>query len=496
MRKLLQNTKGSTLTIVLTVLVVVIIFSVTALTIGSASIKQAGNQELRLQAYYLARSGAHAVAAHIIKKADSSTQAQMDTFLSNLITTGTSDAFKLDPADTGEIKVTVTKPSDTVILVSSTATVGSTTQTVAVDILVEKAAGEPFSKAVYSMGQMKLNGNVEGHVAGLSNIEVGWSTNINGTVYYPSDAVLSTPAYYNNNEHLKGSPPISNDVESFSYSPVDFPSFPTYQSPANKLDSITVGGSSSQTIQNDTWYQNGISVSGSGVLTIKKTGNRVIRTSSLSVSGGGTLTDTGTGSLTIIIDGEFSISAPVTFNLGDDDINIITNDLKITSKIIVNRTNGNKGKLNIYIHNGFNKSSPSWFVINESDTPVEASKSVNIYYAGANKLTIANGAQLNATLHIKTADLELNNGNGFVGDLFSGGKNILISGGSNLDSKFIYAPAAAVKVTGGAVIAGCIVSDYFELENAKVIFRTVDIEPGDVSSGTSGKTTYKLGKWY
>lgn len=500
MRKLLQNTKGSTLTIVLTVLVVVIIFSVTALTIGSASIKQAGNQELRLQAYYLARSGAHAVAAHIIKKADSSTDAVMNTFLSNLITTGTSDAFKLDPADTGEIKVTVTKPSDTVILVSSTATVGSTTQTVAVDILVEKAAGEPFSKAVYSMGQMKLNGTVEGPVAGLSNVELGNSTDISGTVYFPSGAILSTPVNYDINKKLKGIPPISNDVDSFSYSPIDFPLFPTYQSPANKLGAINKEDWVGETIINKNgYYQDGISVSGLP-LVIDKTGNRVIRTKSLNVSSWPGLKDTGTGSLTLIVDEEFSITGSVIFNLGNDDINIITNDFRITSPFIVNRAAGKTGKLNIYINRFFNNSDANpytgYFEINKTDKPVEASKYVNIYYAGTKKLSFKNGSQLYGTLHIKTADLELNNGNGFVGDLFSGGKNILIDGGSHTDTKFIYAPAASVKITGGAEISGCIITNYFELENAKVIFKPVDFEPGDVSGGSSGKTTYKLGKWY
>lgn len=492
MRKLFQNNKGSALPMVLTVLVIVIIFSVTVLTVGSASIRQAENQELRLQAYYLARSGASAVASYIVNNPDKLSETQMNTFISKLLAAGTSEAFKLDQSDDGEIEVSVTKPSENLVLVSSTAAVGNTSQTTSVEIIVEKAEGEGFNKAVYSVGSMYLNGKVTGAVAGLSDVSLGWSADISSTVYLPPDAKLSVPAY---SDLLKGDPPTANVEDSFAFPVAVFPQFPSYPELSNKLGKLTVKEDNTHTIQNDTWYQSGITVEGSGKLIINRSGNRIIRTDSLAVSGGGSLADTGTGALTLFVDKELSISAPVTLQLGDQDINIVTNDFSISSELKVNRTEGKTGKLNIYVKNKLTISGGG--AINKTASkPAEASKYVNIYYAGTNKVTLANGAYLSGQLQIEKADMEMSGGYYFYGDLFSGGLNITINGNSNADSKLIYAPAASVIVSGSANVTGCIVANYFELNNAAVNFKPVEVDPGDLNAGSGGKTSYKFGKWY
>ena len=492
MRKLFQNNQGSTLPVVLTVFFIVIIFSVTALTIGTASVRQAENQEQRLQAYYLARSGASAVASYIVNNPDKLSEAQMNTFISKLLTAGTSEPFKLDPDDKGEIEVSITKPSENLMLVSSTAAVDNISQTTSVEIIVEKATGEPFNKVVYSFGKMHLNGTVIGALAGLSDVSLDWSANITSTLYMPSDAKLTVPPYSN---LLKGDPPTADVVDTFDFPVAEFPDFPSCPDISNKRRMLYLGGRDEYTIQDDVWYQNGITVEGSGELIINRSEKRVIRANSLKVSGGGTLTDIGTDSLSLFIDGELTVSAPVTLQLGDQDINIVTNDFSISSKLKINRAEGKTGKLNIYVKNKLTISGGS--EINHTSTkPDEASRYVNIYYAGSSKVTLANGAYLSGMLQIEKADLEMSGGYQFYGDLISGGLNIKIDGGSNADSKLIYAPAATVKVSGGANVKGCIVAKFFELNNATVNFMPVHLNPGDLNGGSTDKTTYRIGNWY
>ena len=63
--RMLKSNQGSSMPLVLLIMVILVIFSVTALSLGSASVKNADNQEKKLQAYYLARSGTIAVASYV-----------------------------------------------------------------------------------------------------------------------------------------------------------------------------------------------------------------------------------------------------------------------------------------------------------------------------------------------------------------------------------------------------------------------------------------------
>lgn len=235
MQKRWMSNEGSALPIVLTIMVIVVIFSVTALTIGSASMKQAENQELRVQAYYMARSGAHAVASLILNKAETLSETDMNTFVSNL-NGKTSDPFSLD--GTGEIRVTVTKDdSKGLLLVSSEAKVGGISRTVAVNINVEKegSVSTAGDKVLFAMSGLNINNQTtidgpialsEGSLPNLNGI-----TSISGTVYLPPGMDASMiPEHVRAKFH--GTPQTAPLTEKLVFPTVKYPAYPATPSPS------------------------------------------------------------------------------------------------------------------------------------------------------------------------------------------------------------------------------------------------------------------------
>lgn len=490
MQKLLLNNKGSALPMVLTVLIIVIIFSVTALTIGSASIKQAENQELRLQAYYLARSGANAVASYIIKKADQSTEAQMNTFISNLLTTGTSEAFKLDPSDKGEIKVSVTRPSDNLLLISSTAAIGSISKTVAVEIFVEKAAGVVLTKAAYSLGNIHINnGTVNGDIFSSSGINFTGGK-VNGEVYVSPGAsvtVLHNPT----SQYFNGTPKVQAATPAFPN--VDFPVFPAKPNISNIKDRLTV--TSTGEIRNDTYYTNGIFVE-NGTMTIFKPTKREIYAKEFKVSGSGAVKDDGgAGGLFLYIENGFSVTAnnKITFTVGDADTNIVMKKFDLGGQITIKRPEGKKGKFNLYISEEFNFN--YGFIKFEGQEDRDA-KAVNLYYGGTKKLTLGSDVAIPGLLHIKQSELELGGGSRSSGSIISGGSKITITGGTNIVTDMIYAPNATVNFVNGTV-TGCIISKFLYMDGGATLnYKPLDTEFEEWTGGSAGKTSYKMGNWY
>ncbi|WP_404406291.1 hypothetical protein [Jeotgalibacillus malaysiensis] len=118
----------------------------------------------------------------------------------------------------------------------------------------------------------------------------------------------------------------------------------------------------------------------------------------------------------------------------------------------------NPGKLEIVIQDDFKLTGGSSInKNNESDL-------LTIRYAGNKKLTFAGGTALNASLHVKEADLTLAGGNNVDGDIFAyGSSDIKITGGSNAANKLIIAPNSNLSISGGGSANGNIIVKDFSI---------------------------------
>lgn len=489
MRLFMKNVKGSTLLMVLVVLVIVIIFSVTALTIGSASTKQAYNQEMKLQAYYLARSGTHAVASYIVDNPDNLSDSARAAFVSNLVGK-TSEPFKLKPDDEGEISTTVTKPSDTLLVVSSTATVGGMTQTVSVDIHVEKAVGMVLTKAAYASGNIKMtNGIITGDIFTSANISFSGGAMVNGDIYTMPDSTVSPTNF---SAYSSGVKKIETEYPSFPT--VNFPNYPDKPNISKKIGSLNVGDTSA-IISSDTHYIDGIFVN-NGTLTIQKPTSRVIYTNRIVVGGNGKISDNGSGSLFFYVENDFSVTAnnEIIFTLGDEDINIVVNKLELGGKVTVRRPNGKKGRLNLYVKDEFKFN--YGYIKFEGQKEGDA-KPFNLYYGGTSKLTLASDISMPGLVQVKQAEVELGGGSGITGSIITGGSKVTIKGDTNITVDMIYAPNAAVTLTESGKVKGSIISNSLLMEGgARLDYKPLSTDFDEWTGGSSDKTTYKLGNWH
>lgn len=128
----IKNNKGAALALVIMLMGVLSVLGITMLTISLAENKQAIYQVNKTQAYYLARSGAEAVAEHIIES--SSSDDIMDK---------TSKPTQLG---NGTFKVSVTK-EDEDIVIKSTGEVHKVNQDVTLVLTPEQTGGAPLPPA-------------------------------------------------------------------------------------------------------------------------------------------------------------------------------------------------------------------------------------------------------------------------------------------------------------------------------------------------------------
>ena len=183
MEKNVVKNHGFSLPLVLMILMILMIISAAILGLGAASIKSTQQQELKLQAYYLARSGVHAMAYYIIDNPDGLSDDEMNAYIEYVLHEGPSNSFKLDDDDQGDIYVSLSRPSEEILLVQATATVGNVSDTVSLNLIANMTQDTVFDKAVYSFGKMLIKASVNGDIAGFDVIVFDWGANFDGDVF-------------------------------------------------------------------------------------------------------------------------------------------------------------------------------------------------------------------------------------------------------------------------------------------------------------------------
>lgn len=139
------------------------------------------------------------------------------------------------------------------------------------------------------------------------------------------------------------------------------------------------------------------------------------------------------------------------------------------------------GKLTLYIKNDFivaggTKINPSEF--DTVDSKLLATEKLTIYVEKSNPvktIEFANDMLLNGSFYSENANLVLNGSGKMVGNIFTGGLDVSIAGGSSTLSQMIYAPNAYVHMDGSGAVNGPIISKTFYMDGGA----TVNYNPGD-----------------
>lgn len=139
-------------------------------------------------------------------------------------------------------------------------------------------------------------------------------------------------------------------------------------------------------------------------------------------------------------------------DLNGEDRSVVVNHLNMKNghiKIIGDNT------LTIYVRDKITMGAGS--TLNDSNNI----ENLNIFYAGADSISLSGGQKIYGSLYAKQANLSLSAGSLIYGNIFTGGSEISMDGGSDVSSQLILAPNANFQLSAGGTIHGMIISKTF-----------------------------------
>lgn len=430
--QVIKGEKGSSLVMVLIIMGVLTILGAVFQFFSLTEHQQVVNDEKRMQAYYLARSGAEAVADYIIKNPD-----DVDELLGE----------ESDPVDLGEgsfkVKVTEINPEkpDEGLLIESTGNVDGFERTVKLQLL-------PYQS--YSLGEFAVFCNrgisTQKHVTITG--DVGTNAEEPGSIHFGGINSFTGKVLVGPN----GDPDevVTGDVANISkgrltskvtYTIPDFPEFPELDPEDEKTKEL-----SGEISIRDNCYYKRIEIFGDLVIDLGDSVREVL-VDELIVGNNVTIKLEGKGCLKLYVNSLFDVG----------------NSCRINE-------NGRIDALTVYMGDNSNMYFVNGWVF--KGTIFFGNKSTGNTF---NNMTIHG--------HIISAGKEDSN------YVFSAKNDTTING-------IIYAPNATIKFEKGAVVNGLIVADWLDVEknHFSLNYAVLDNLPPDIDIGIVSKG-YQKGLW-
>jgi hypothetical protein len=296
-----------------------------------------------------------------------------------------------------------------------------------------------------SKGSSIIGGDVATNSTAPNSIYFPWSAKIEGHLYVgpgadPSQVVDGAQKDPEEKNVTLGT---SNLEEMISY---PLPLFPDYPTNLPTRSSITLEGSTNDSISEDGYYPN---------ITIKD-------------------------NTTLTID----------IPEGTERKIMVDTLYMPQGNIVINGS----GKLTLYVKNSFTFTYGS--KINYGSSGDGNPDQVLIYYEGTNKFSIAGDTKINGTVFVEKADMEIDNSGGIKGHIITGGNNVSIAGDGSAVVKALYAPNANVSLTNSGKIYGAVVAKNFSTSGNSRIYYDPSISSVDLPiSGGSEKSTFEIKNW-
>ncbi len=160
----------------------------------------------------------------------------------------------------------------------------------------------------------------------------------------------------------------------------------------------------------------------------------------------------------------------------DTNIELVVDDISINGKIDIIGS----GKVKLYVKNTINIIQG---ILNDSqgETENQAIEQLTIYYKGTEKLTAPTNSKVYASVYAKTAQVQLTDGSGYMGHIFTGSTEQLeISGAADAHSRIICAPYAPVICTASGRVEGSIICKSIEVSGDGAIEFVASDEYADI----------------
>jgi len=452
--------RGFALVTSLIVSAVLGLLAASALVYARSGAVMAERDERQMQAYYLARSGAGAVAAWM---EDHPQEGHA------LIGRETTAETPLGDGAIAKVRVYYKDPSNprqpNGVVIESRGRVGQVERTVYLYMTENYEPQRPnLDMAVFSLSSISLSGSARiinqstGKAAGTNSVAGGavvltGDPRIEGSLYIgpggdPS-TVVSCPSWQSLTYFITGG--VANLEAIRSYPPVHFPPFPE-DLPQKPALVVHGGPGSDVTIEGDGYYP-GISVQSDRRLTVRLNGGQTrIRVGELDVSQGHIVLE-GEGKLVLYVDSRFDLGGSSTIN--------------------VNPSVGH-GDSVAYKYDG---------------DPL----ALTLYYEGAQAVSPAGATRFVGTFFSRQAEIEIGGSGGLVGAIITSGSRVRITGDASADVRVLYAPLAAVEITGSGKLKGAIVAGSFSASGAASV---VYSEPAYEFPLPVGPETYRYRRGY
>lgn len=431
--------KGSSLVLALGISLSLLILVMAISTTLSVETKTSINQQKKIQAYYIARSGATAAAKWITSQNNLSFP--LNSY-NNSFGNGLFD-LSINQDENNPNKIIVNSIGKVANGTNSDGSTAYATNTATIILNANTNNTSNISNiktAIWGINNLTIKSTVNGDVGTSSQnpIILDWGFNINGTIY--SNGTVTKPNY-SNPVTVK---PLS---DLYNYLP---PIFPSYPSNLTNMPNILLSGGEPNThysINGNTYYDT-ITVTQNRFLQINTNNqsNSIIRIKNFDVQQGRIIIN-GSGNVTLFIDNLINLKGAVN---KDGSIN----DSK---QLIMYCNNGNNGSLNL-----------------------------------------ANGVYINGSLYIGNTPINITGGAIINGDIVTTSQDFKMGGGSNALYGIIYAPNANIDLSGGANINGAVIGKTVTLENAgeTVTLTNNLITPQHpISISSSNTTTYTQDHW-
>ena len=419
-----KGEQGSALLLTIIVLVVLLFLAGSLGLLAMVEGRMAQKEEASMQAFYLARSGADAVAEHIINN---------PVGLSEELLNVESNPVYLDDRDSAYFTVCLTRNDDaSTITVQSTGVVGE--QRAGVALSLEGISVIPsFDHAIVGLGQgsslnpsITLSGNSKIYGDMATNSTEAGSVKMSGNTTLKGGTLLVGPDAEDPDNVVNASGNSTYTVgtleSTINYPNIAFPVFPSLppgEMTKTKEDKNPV-------IDQDGKY---------AVIETKDT----------------LIIDVGQGVRTIVVD-TLALAGPL----------VMTNV-------------GPNGRLDLFV----NKITGD-LILNQEGEAKDKPTALTLYYSGteAFKMTNPNKQKITGNIVIGYADVEVDNeaaevditGGYLNGNLFTMGSYVKMRGNPDASSSLIYAPNAKVEMTGGAFV-GAVIAQTFEAKgNSEIVY--------------------------
>ena len=433
---ILRNRKGIALGTVLILASILTLLGIVIWHYSSRDVLGAERAEKKMQAYYLAKSGAEAVSQYIITNPDN---IDMSQYVESLIDASESNPVKLDEDIPGHFKVKVKRDKDNNLIITSIGIVDNIKETVQVNLHPTKSIPvidvALFANSKISMkGSSKITGDVATNADQPGSINFTGSSIIEGNLYIGANGEINKVITGSNNS-VKGE--IRKLKNARNYELPDFPVFPS------DLPYRGYIKADHYHIYHDGCYSN------------------------------------------------ITVHDELIVHIGDQDRIIVTDELIIkgSGKITLNRTG--KGKLYLYVKNELEIKGSS--TVNNDGQPSD----VILYYKG-NEIKVGGSTRFVGCAYLEKANIEIVGSAGITGHIITGGNYVKITGASDAHVRAIYAPKAHVEISGSGSLKGALICTTFEaVGNCTITFDNSIMEnfPDIVEDVTNGGVSFEKGLW-